>query len=102
MLHKGLILAGWGLEHQDSVNYRENTDQFISFVFVKIWEDLQMTDILEARINASIQVIAFSCARTSSRSTQQKQSFWPHLGLQTRLVASGLAFLPSKFKHSRK
>jgi hypothetical protein len=58
MLRKGLILAGWEAERQIGTDIKTRTARFKSFygsqpiVFVKIWEDLQTTDILEARINA--------------------------------------------------
>ena len=59
MLCKGLLLVGFDKRRQDRVQQKTNMERFRTFyssnpiVFVKIWEDLQTTEILEARIHAA-------------------------------------------------
>jgi hypothetical protein len=58
MLRKGLILVGWEPQRQVTVREEKKLDRFKSFygstptVLAKIYEDLQTTDIVDARINA--------------------------------------------------
>ena len=60
MMARGLELAGFDPQRQ-SVRYRQNLERFKSFygskpiVCAQIWEDLQTTDIEEARIEANNQ-----------------------------------------------
>jgi len=61
MMARGLELAGFDERRQESVRYDENLERFKSYygskpiVYAHIWEDLQTTDIAEARIEAKNQ-----------------------------------------------
>ena len=77
MMARGLELVGFDERRQQSVRYDENLERFKSYygskpiVYAHIWEDLQTSDIAEARICRRLKCIsgetsfAFSSTHTS-------------------------------------
>ena len=68
MLFKGLELVGFTLDRMENVERDTNIERFkahygsIPFVYAQIWEDLQTTDIPEARVDAMPKESRFSIA----------------------------------------